>query len=76
MSLWDARTRPAVPPRTQPPDGSPTPTAAATPTRPVAAPPSQPPVAPRPDGRIREGSSRGRERDGAADDVNTVYSRQ
>ena len=84
ISLWDARTRPAVPPRTQPPDASPTPTAAATPTRPaaatptrpVAAPPSQPLAAPRPGGRIREGSSRGRERDGAADGVNTVYSRQ
>ena len=60
MSARDARTRPAAPPRTQPP----------------ASPPTRPPAPPGPDVRLRAGSSRGRERDGAADDVNTVYSRQ
>jgi tellurite resistance protein TerC len=49
MSLWDARTRPAVAPHRE---------------------------GQRREGQTREGSGPGRERDGAADDVNTVYSRQ
>ena len=68
MSLWDTRTRPTAAPRTLPD--------AASRTRPDAAPPTRPPAAPRREGQIGAGSGRGRERDGAAGDVNTVYSRQ
>ena len=68
MSLWDARARPPAEPRTRP-------AAARRAPRP-AAPGTRPAVAPRREGQIREGSGPGRERDEAADDVNTVYSRQ
>ncbi len=60
MSLCDPRTRPATAPRTLAP----------------AAPPARPATALRHEGQIREGSGPRRERDGAADGVNTVYSRQ
>jgi tellurite resistance protein TerC len=45
-------------------------------TRRRAAPCTRPPAAPGREGEAREGSGPGRERDGAADGVNTVYSRQ
>jgi tellurite resistance protein TerC len=75
MSRWDPLTRPAAgphpasaSPRTLPP--------AAPPTLPPAAPPTRPTAAPRHEGQKREGSGLARERDDAADGVNTVYSRQ
>ena len=75
MSRWDPLTRPAAgphpasaSPRTLPP--------AAPPTLPPAAPPTRPAAAPRHEGQKREGSGPARERDDAADGVNTVYSRQ
>ena len=84
LSLWDARARPAAGPRTGP--------AATPSTAPAAAsstPQAPAPRAPRPamtrtrpapalngESPVRGGSGPGRERDEAANDVNTVYSKQ
>jgi tellurite resistance protein TerC len=62
------RTRPAAEPRTRP--------AAKRRNRPAAAPRTRPAAAPRGEGQLRDGAGPGRERDGAANGVNTVYSRQ
>ena len=73
MSLWDPRAHPAGAPRApRTPGRRQPPRAPAAP----AAPPTRPAAAPSHEGQIREGSGRGRERDDAADGVNTVYSRQ
>jgi tellurite resistance protein TerC len=68
LSRWDPLPRAAAAPPAQPP---PSPR-----TLPAAAPPTRPAAAPRHEGQKREESGRGRERDDAADGMNTVYSRQ
>jgi tellurite resistance protein TerC len=91
MSLRDARTRPKAEPRTLPaaeprtrPAAEPRTRPVAPRTRPAAKPRNRPAAAPRTrptaasrgGGQLRDGVGPGRERDGAADGVNTVYSRQ
>ena len=83
LSLWDAHARPTAGPRTGPAAAS-TPPAAAPSTPQAPAPraprPAMPRTRPAPalkgESPVRGRSGPGRERDEAADDVNTVYSRQ
>jgi tellurite resistance protein TerC len=83
LSLWHAHARPAAGPRTGPAATS-TPPAAAPSTPRVPAPstprPAMPRTRPAPalngESPVRGGSGPGRERDEAATDVNTVYSKQ
>jgi tellurite resistance protein TerC len=92
LSLWEARVRPAAGPRTGPaaapstaPTAAPsTPQAKAPSTPRVPAPSTPRPATPRTrpapalngESPVRGGSGPGRERDEAATDVNTVYSKQ
>ena len=83
LSLWDARARPAAGPRPAPAAAS-TPPAAAPGTSQAPAPRAPHPATSRTrpapalngKGPVRGGCGPGRERDEAANDVNTVYSRQ
>lgn len=83
LSLWDARARPAAGPRPAPAAAS-TPPAAAPGTSQAPAPRAPHPATSRTrpapalngEGPVRGGCGPGRERDEAANDVNTVYSRQ
>jgi tellurite resistance protein TerC len=91
LSLWDAHAWPAAGPRTGPAAASTPPAAApsspqakgsSTPQAPAprAPRPAMPRTRPAPalngEGPVRGGSGPGRERDEAADDVNTVYSKR
>jgi hypothetical protein len=75
LSLWDAHARPAAGPRTGPAAPS-TPPAAAPSTPRPAMPRTRPTPALNGESPVRGGSGPGRERDEAATDVNTVYSKQ
>jgi tellurite resistance protein TerC len=83
LSLWDAHARPATGPRTGPAATS-TPPAPAPSTPQAPAPSTSRPAMPRTrpapalngESPVRGGSGLGRERDEAATDVNTVYSKQ
>jgi tellurite resistance protein TerC len=90
LSLWDAHARPAAGPRTGPAASTPPAAAPSSPQAKGPSTPQAPaPRAPRPamprtrpasalngESPVRGGSGPGRERDEAADDVNTVYSKR